>query len=209
MGTPPDERVQYCRECGAAQSKQASFCEQCGGELDRPHSERPTTGTNHPRTGQPSHEQARPQRQDDGWSTLMIIAVILGLIFVLIPVALLLIAVIGAFVLDLGGTGATVPETTFDHEYDAETELLEIQTVQGDSFVANSVTFEGERISDPGAAWFEKDDTAGSGDIVSPGQTARIETDGDDFHLEVRWASESGEDSTILFSLSGPENESE
>ena len=135
----------------------------------------------------------------------MIVAVAIGIIVIAIPALIIGAAVIGAFVLDLGESTQNPPATTFDYEYDEATGALEIQVMNGDLFVANHVTFEGEQFSNPGAAWFEKDSETNAGDVVSPGQTALVEPTGDGFTLELVWQPAASASPTTIFSLSESE----
>lgn len=74
---------------------------------------------------------------DDGRSTLLLVALAIGVLVLLVPVAIVTTAVIGAFVLDLGETVEAPPDASFEAVVDGDEVVLERH---GDSIDGEAVT---------------------------------------------------------------------
>jgi flagellin-like protein len=133
-------------------------------------------------------------------------------VILMVAITVILAAVIAAFVLGLGDTNSTGPQVSFDYDYTEEDSgndgELTISVESGDTFEAGRVSFEGNSGigSFSGNTWADSaGSSVNSGSTVSSGSRV-TETDlNDDFELDIVWTSESGDDSNVLSSRTGPD----
>jgi flagellin-like protein len=139
-------------------------------------------------------------------------------VILMVAITVILAAVIGAFVLDLGGSQEKTPQTSFDFNYDAGSDgdydsstddSVEITLESGDTVSADrlSILIDGDD-ADDSLSWGSS--TAFSGE-VSAGTSATYDEDGSsNDHLQsgtdvrVVWTSESGDNSATLASSEVP-----
>jgi flagellin-like protein len=107
-------------------------------------------------------------------------------VVLMVAVVVILAAVIGAFVLGLGGSQQATPQASFS--YDAQSNTLTMSS--GDSIPAARLSVEG------GAASFD------GGDPVTAGSTmSGVEDSNGDGAITVSWTSEDGSNSATLTSI--------
>jgi len=126
-------------------------------------------------------------------------------VILMVAITVILAAVIASFVLGLGNTQETVPNTNFDFDYDDPSDTLEISVSGGESFTARRVSFEGSNIGGfSGQRWDEKA-SAGPQSQISAGESVEDSPVTSDYEIQVIWISEDTETSTTLAEDSGPE----
>jgi len=131
-------------------------------------------------------------------------------VILMVAITVILAAVIGAFVIGIGDDQETVPQASFDFDYDGEANELDVTHSTGQSIDINELSFSGtESIDD-----MDSDDWA---DPVSAGDTVTLtDSNGDgqvewgsgvedDDEVNLVWTSSDGGDSSILQSWSGPD----
>ncbi|NHN47187.1 type IV pilin [Halostella sp. JP-L12] len=117
----------------------------------------------------------------------------------MVAITVILAAVIGAFVLDLGGSQEKTPQTSFDADWNQSSTGNNVTITQesGDSIEVNRINFVGNK-SNQGTGWNQISDgqtQAGSyvGTAVESGGTVRVV-----------WESESGETSSTIAEFENP-----
>jgi flagellin-like protein len=107
-------------------------------------------------------------------------------VVLMVAVVVILAAVIGAFVLGLGGNQQATPQASFS--YDAQSQALTMSG--GDSIPSGQLSVEG------GAAGFSGDGDVSAGDVM----TGVTDSNGDG-QITVSWTSEDGSNSATLTSI--------
>ncbi|QSG02295.1 type IV pilin [Natranaeroarchaeum sulfidigenes] len=126
-------------------------------------------------------------------------------VILMVAITVILAAVIGAFVIGIGGDQETVPQASFSSSQentadDADDVVIDISHESGESIPEDNVdvTVDGESADD-----FEDVTTDSFGDPISAGSTYTITDDDDDFDgdetIRVVWTSDDGGDSSILY----------
>jgi flagellin-like protein len=126
-------------------------------------------------------------------------------VILMVAITVILAAVIGSFVLNLGGSlQQSAPQASFGFDYDTDNNNVTITHESGDSIEADRLTTAGH--GDGPTDWI---DTSGlnSGDTVSAGTSADFNNTGTWSGETVRvvWESENGENSATLSSSTAPE----
>jgi flagellin-like protein len=140
-------------------------------------------------------------------------------VILMVAITVILAAVIAAFVLGLGDTNATAPNTSFNYDYQPTgTPEVAIRVEGGDSFDSDQVSFVGTVVQD-GQTWTDvavNQVTSVTGQTeVNAGASVTLEVDisgtsiskPDNYLLEIKWTSESGDTSSIIGSNTGPQRE--
>ena len=94
----------------------------------------------------------------------------------------------------------TVPQVSFDYDYQAETGELTLTHQAGDTLTASEVSFEGEQIDEAGQTWADVADID-SDETVTAGERVTLTAESDDFVLDVIWTYE--DIATVISSQSG------
>jgi len=136
-------------------------------------------------------------------------------VILMVAITVILAAVIGAFVLDIGGSQETVPQASWDFSYDSSNDIVEVSHDGGDSVDPAQLSFSGTHSS--GTSFSEDADTgdwnvdslnAGSsikiGDNPSNGIDAGGPINSDD-GVTLTWTSSGGDQSQVLQEWSGPD----
>jgi len=135
-------------------------------------------------------------------------------VILMVAITVILAAVIAAFALSFADSGqSNAPQVSFDTDYNETNDNVVTLTVQsGDTFDAESVTFEGDLSTDPGVGIGEGGDdwTASSnfndGDSVSAGDSVEVGVTGPDYTVELVWQADDGGESSIIRTLGGPDS---
>jgi flagellin-like protein len=136
-------------------------------------------------------------------------------VILMVAITVILAAVIAAFVLGLGDTNATAPNTSFNYDYQPEgTPQVIVRIEGGDSFDSDQVSFVGT-VDQEGKTWTNVDPSLSGSSEVTSGASVALDVDisgtsisnPDNYLLEIKWISESGDTSAIIGSNTGPRRE--
>ncbi|PSQ25853.1 type IV pilin [Halobacteriales archaeon QS_9_68_17] len=120
-------------------------------------------------------------------------------VILMVAITVILAAVIGAFVLDLGGSQEKTPQANFETDYSESSSALDITHTSGDSIVVDRLEVTGtSNSSGSDQVWYEFGSSSlSSGDEVSSGDTVTVEANSGDV-IRVVWTAESGDTSSVL-----------
>jgi len=124
-------------------------------------------------------------------------------VILMVAITVILAAVIGSFVLNLGGSlGQSAPQASFGFDYNTTSNSTTITHQTGDSIEAERLTTAG--MNNASVAWTNT--SLSSSDTVSAGTSARFDNDADWGGETVRvvWESEDGENSATLTTSTAP-----
>ena len=130
-------------------------------------------------------------------------------VILMVAITVILAAVIGSFVLNLGGSlQQSAPQASFGFNYDTSDDEVTITHETGDSIDAARLNTTGLNSGSESVAW--TDGGTGSlsdGDSVSAGTSVTFDNTNDWSGETVRvvWESETGEDSATLSSSTAPD----
>jgi flagellin-like protein len=133
-------------------------------------------------------------------------------VILMVAITVILAAVIASFALSFADSGqSNAPQVSFDSEYNADDNIVTLTVQSGDTFDAESVTFEGDLSTGPDAAVGEGgddwtvSDSFDDGDSVSAGDSIEVGVSGPDYTVELVWQGDDGGDSSIIRTLEGPD----
>ena len=127
-------------------------------------------------------------------------------VILMVAITVILAAVIGSFVLNLGGSlQNTAPQASFGFDYDTDNDNVTITHQSGDTIEAdrlNATSSKGELDPSAGQSW---SDTVGAGDsaVYNPNGTGTAWT-GET--VRIVWESQNGENSATLSTSTAPSN---
>jgi hypothetical protein len=207
-----------CQQCGAPLDSDQQFCTECGAPQDAPSQEQqgpppgegqgPPPGQQGPPPGQqsppgqqgpPPGQQSPPGQQGNERSTAFwVIVAIVGLCVIIPVVVVIGSAVLGAFVLGLGETRWTAPDTEFGYDYSPGTSELVVTHEGGDTVNASQITFQGTGFDGVGTTWAQQ---AGGDGTVAAGDRVTLTRVQDNHMVEIVWTSESDPENTVVISV--------
>jgi FlaG/FlaF family flagellin (archaellin) len=138
----------------------------------------------------------------------------------MVAITVILAAVIAAFVLGLGDTNSSTPNVTWEYDYDASSDTLNITNTGGESFDPNNVEFQISGSNDVAENTIDATSSSSpvvTNDISNPstaGDSIVLELDGnrnndgqstDDFELDIIFTSEDGGTSSTIGGTTGPD----
>jgi len=133
-------------------------------------------------------------------------------VILMVAVVVILAAVTASFALSFAdGGGSSAPQVSLGTDYNDTNDNVVTLTVEGgDTFDAESVTFEGDLAPQTDASVDEGGDdwTVSSnfndGDSVSAGDSIEVGVSGPDYTVELVWQGDDGGESSIIRTLEGP-----
>ena len=131
-------------------------------------------------------------------------------VILMVAITVILAAVIGSFVLNLGGSlQQTAPQASFGFDYDTGTNSVTISHQSGDTIEAGRLNTTGLDGGSNATAWTNPATSLSSGDTVSAGTSINISNGGtgNDWSGEtvrIVWESESGQESATLSTSTAP-----
>ncbi|SMP03645.1 type IV pilin [Halobellus salinus] len=131
-------------------------------------------------------------------------------VILMVAITVILAAVIGSFVLNLGGSlNDTAPQASFDFDYDTDTNSVTITHQSGDTIKADRLNTTGLDGGSNTTAWTNPATGLSSGDTVSAGTSINITNGGSGNTwsgetVRVVWESENNENSATLSSSTAP-----
>ncbi len=116
-------------------------------------------------------------------------------VILMVAITVILAAVIGAFVLDIGQNQDPVPQATYDWSQDDTAHTVTLEHTGGDGIEASKVTFE-----DSSSNIDKTDGKDWSSGTISAGDSIEFDAveDGESGTISVVWTSDSGDSSQIL-----------
>mgnify|MGYP000053042145 CR=1 FL=1 len=120
-------------------------------------------------------------------------------VILMVAITVILAAVIGSFVLNLGGSlQQSAPQASFDFDYNGTTNVT-ITHTNGDSITAS-------QLNTTGATWLSSSEEWSTYDTVSAGDSIKKNPDGDFAGETIRiiWESDNGENSATLSQSTAP-----
>jgi flagellin-like protein len=134
-------------------------------------------------------------------------------VILMVAITVILAAVIATFALGFtSSTGDDTPQVSFDSEFqnDSGDTTVTLTVQSGDNFDPEAVTFSGDIADVSGAGvTAEGDDFSSASDIndddtVSAGDSIEVGVTGDDYEIDLIYQADSGEESSILATFTGP-----
>jgi len=138
-------------------------------------------------------------------------------VILMVAITVILAAVIASFVLGLGGEQDVAPTSTFDFNYDADSDIVTVTHTGGDNVRANELYVRGSSIDTSEEQWYanatsgtdagyatnstEIDDQA----AVTSGDSWNIHVSDSDYVIRVVWEATSGSSSSELATDRGPD----
>ena len=125
-------------------------------------------------------------------------------VILMVAITVILAAVIGSFVLNLGGSlQQSAPQASFGFEYDIDNSNVTITHETGDSIPATRLN---ATATDGGLEYANSDTFADVGDTISAGDAATYNNSGtwNGETVRVVWNSENGENSATLSTSTAP-----
>jgi len=116
-------------------------------------------------------------------------------VILMVAITVILAAVIGAFVLDIGTGQQPVPQATYDWSEDATNDKVTLEHTGGDGIESSRITFQ-DSSSNIGKTTGDK----WSSDKITAGDSIEFTglSDGNSGKISVVWTSDSGEKSQVL-----------
>jgi len=129
-------------------------------------------------------------------------------VILMVAITVILAAVIGAFVLDIGGSQEAVPQADWEFSYSESDEELTVSHNGGDSVDPAKLSFSGDHTYDDVKAGGWDVDSLGAGDSVTLGDSGDLSSDNavePSDEVSLVWTSSGGSQSQVLQEWSGPD----